>query len=186
MFTRKILVTAAAAVLTAHSAMAAEVSLEQRVKALEDQVAALMKAQPPLASPGAANPTVSRAPAIEAGSLKVTKWDYASRNGEYGQMIYWISYTLLNGYEKPIKLIKGSLQFQDLLGERVYGIALDQDVKIAPGKECNFGGDYRRNQFIASEQRLAAMSKGDVLVRLVVETVVFADNTVLNTNQPGG
>ena len=174
----------ALALLLAHPAGAADpppsqAALEQRVKALEEQVAALVKSQAAVPAP-VANPTTAKAQAVEVGNIKVTKWDYAPRDGEYGQSYYRITYTLANGYDKPIKLLKGSIRFEDLLGERVYTIALDQDVKLAPGKETNFRGDYRRNQFISEDARLAAMSKSDVVVKLNVDTVVFGDNTVLN------
>lgn len=170
------------------AADAPSATLEQRVKTLEEQVAILMKGRPAIPSDteGSVPATHdSQAPSTvvndnDSGKVKVTKWDFASRDGSYGRKMYHISYSLLNSYEKPIKLIKGTLQFQDLLGEHIYGIQLDQDVRLSPGKESSFQGDYARNQFIPEQQRLAGMVKSDIVVKLLVTTVVFSDNTVVN------
>jgi hypothetical protein len=87
---------------------------------------------------------------------------------------------LRNNYDKPIKLINGSVVFFDLVGEHIIGIRMDRDVKIDPGKEEIFRGDYRINQFINSEMRLKDLAPEDVRARLQVKKIVFRDNTIID------
>jgi hypothetical protein len=72
------------------------------------------------------------------------------------------------------------LDFSDLVGEHIIGIRLNRDVKIEPGKEEVFRGDYRINQFINREIRLKDLAPEDVRAELQVKKIVFRDNTVLD------
>ena len=149
--------------------------LQKRVSALEAQMRALVqqKVQP-------ANTDVSGAQDIARSSagLQLVKWDYQPHKGDV-EDFYRISYTLANGYDKSVKLIDASIQFDDLLGNNVYGIIVEKDVAILPGKEVSLKGDFRRNLFMPEQQRMSAMAKSDIVTRLVVRNVVFADNSIL-------
>ncbi len=109
--------------------------------------------------------------------LKLVKWSYVTRKGDYSDY-YQITYTLRNDYDKPIKLIDGSIGFHDLLGERIYGIKMDKDVKIAPKKEATFKGDYSINQFINQQNRMREMARDDVVAKVDIRKIVFADNSI--------
>jgi hypothetical protein len=98
-------------------------------------------------------------------------------HAEY-QDVYDVSYTLANDSPKPIKLIDASVTFSDALGEQFYGIRLDKDVAVQPGKEQSFEGEYTRNQFEPQQARLATMNKADVVAKLIVRAIVFGDNAV--------
>jgi hypothetical protein len=112
--------------------------------------------------------------------LKLSRWSASYGEGQYSQYYYAISYTLVNNYNKPVKLINGSIGFFDLVGERIIGIKLERDVKIEPGKEASFRGNYGINQFINSEMRLKDLAPEDVRAQLEVKKIVFRDNTIID------
>ena len=153
--------------------------LQKRVEALERQVRALTEAATPAlaAAPvdGAAKniePSPPGAPAID-----LVTWDSHMRKGDFSNF-YRITYVLKNNYEKPIKVIDGSLQFTDLLGEVIYTIRLTKDAYIGPGKQVSSTGDYGINQFLPGQDRMGGMPKTDIIPKIVVRSVVFGDNTI--------
>ena len=112
--------------------------------------------------------------------LKLANWSATFKDCGYGTHCYAVTYTLLNGYNKPIKLVDASINFYDLIGERIYGIALTKDVKLTPGKETIFHGNFSINQFMPAELRLRDLAPADVRAELKVRKLVFEDNSIVN------
>src|SRR6266436_2716183 len=115
-------------------------ALEKRVRALEAIIG--QQRMPANKIPGGA-PAASRAtPSAEAGDkgqmlLELTKWSASIKEGEYSVSYDVVRYTLLNNYDKAIKLLDGSIRFFDLAGAPIIEIKLDQHVRIEPGKEVS-------------------------------------------------
>ncbi|MBF0233442.1 MAG: hypothetical protein HQK65_10455 [Desulfamplus sp.] len=158
------------------SAAWSDQSLEDRVKILEKKVSQLE-----MILKESSEAKTHKAKVIKKNTnskLKLTDWSYSYEKGEISDY-YEIYYFLSNSYSKSIKLIDGSIQFKDLLGERIYGIKITPDLKIQPGKTVKDGGSFSINQFINSQSRMKEMSKEDIVVELVVRKLVFSDNSIL-------
>ena len=157
------------------NAIASE-NLEERVNALEIKVIELEKLIK--TTPKTKPLTTSAKQSAAKTGLTLSEWSY-SYEQERSSGYYRIFYTLVNSYEKDIKLIDGSLQFKDLLGERLYGIKITPDLKIASGKSIKDGGTYRINRFMNEQLRMKDMAKEDVVATLVIRKIVFSDNSIL-------
>ena len=96
---------------------------------------------------------------------------------------YKITYTLKNRTDKAIKLNQSTIQFKDLLGERVYGIQVDHDLKIPAQIEVTDTGSYPANQFIPEQMRLKGMAKENVKAELIVTKAVFSDGPIYSGEQ---
>jgi hypothetical protein len=117
-------------------------------------------------------------------ALALVNWDYQFKPGQYQwENKHWFSYTLKNQSGKAIKLIDGSLQFTDLLGEQITNIRLDKDKLYPAGADTPDSGDWDINMFEKGPERLADLKHEDVKVTLVIRKVVFADNSVWNAAQ---
>ena len=95
---------------------------------------------------------------------------------------YRIGYTLRNNYAKAIKLINANVEFSDLLGTKIYGIQLNEDVKIEPNSEATYTGNFGINQFRPGDHRLGEIPPSDVQARLRVTAIIFKDNSKLEPN----
>ena len=151
-------------------------NLEDRVKVLEKKNLELEKLikVAPITKPLT---TSSKAQATNL-ALTLSEWTYAYKQ-EMASEYYRINYTLTNTYQKDIKLIDASIQFQDLLGEHLYGIKINPDLKIISGKSLKDGGSYRINRFISKQMRMKNIAKEDILATLVIKKIVFTDNSIL-------
>lgn len=175
---RRFVLWTAIAFLTTSPAAADAIS--ERLDALEKRVQALEAIVLHPAKPAAVIGTPGRVEEATQSLLKLTGWSAAFKPCAFREHCYAISYTLLNEYNKPIKLLDASLKFYDLVGEKIYGIELAKDVKLAPGKEATFHGDYGVNEFLSEEMRLKDLAPTDVRAELDVGKLVFSDNTVLD------
>jgi hypothetical protein len=110
--------------------------------------------------------------------IELVDWNFSFEVGQYNQSHYKITYTLKNRADKAIKLNQSAIEFRDLLGEKVYGIRVSQDLKMPPGKEITDTGYYDANPFIPSQMRLKEMAKENVKAELVVSKAVFSDNSI--------
>jgi hypothetical protein len=64
------------------------------------------------------------------------------------------------------------------LGSQIYGIKVGPDRLIPAGKTVTDKGEYSVNQFVSEQARMAQMKKEDIKATLVVQKLVFADNSV--------
>lgn len=161
-------------------------SLEQRVAGLERRLNAL-ESIPTVAlalklkgqtNQGATAPT----PTPPGDSpLELVGWNFSFEVDRYNQAHYKITYTLKNKADKIIKLNQSAIEFRDLLGEKVYGIKVDQDLKMPPGKEITDTGYYDANPFIPGQMRLKEMAKENVKAELLVSKAVFSDDSIYPT-----
>jgi len=156
------------------SACRQQQNVEKRLSDLEKRVTALEKASP-LSLFTASSPS----PAVETKApLELVSWDAHLGRGEYSQYHYTVTLTLKNNSDKDIKLIDASVQFGDLLGSHIYGIKVTPDDLIPAGKAVTDNGDYSVNQFMPEQARLAQMKKEDVKATLIVQKLVFTDNSI--------
>jgi len=151
-------------------------NMEERVKVLEKKVMELEKL---IKTTPATKPLTTSSKNRDANSgLNLSEWTYVYTEEKSGGY-YRINYTLTNTYKKDIKLIDGSIQFKDLLGERLYGIKITPDLKIASGESLKDGGSYRINKFINEQMRMSVMAKEDIVATPVIRKIVFTDNSIL-------
>lgn len=150
-------------------------TVEKRLDDLEKRISTLEKASPLSALINRPSPT----PPLQTNSpLELVSWEAHLQRGQYSDYHYRITLTVKNNSEKEIKLIDATVQFSDLLGAQIYGIKVTPDRHIQAGKTVTDTGEYRVNQFVPEQARLAQMKKEDVKATLVVSKLVFADNTV--------
>jgi hypothetical protein len=135
------------------------------------EVASVPK-KPSHSQPSSISPTTSE------DQLILTDWSYSY--GQNGKGPYYeIRYSLSNKYDKGIKLIDGSINFKDLLGDRLYDIKITPDLIISSGGTVENSGSYKINQVLNEELRMKNLSKEDVVVTISIRRLVFTDNTIL-------
>jgi hypothetical protein len=163
-------------------------SLEQRVTDLEKRLNAL-EAIPAITQAlnvkkqtGEDSAVTSPTPRGDS-PLELVDWNFSFEAGKYGQAQYKITYTLKNRTDKDIKLNQSGIELKDLLGEKVYGIRVNQDLRIPAGKEVSGGGYYSANPFIPEEMRLKGMSKENINAELLVLKAVFTDNSIYSAQE---
>jgi hypothetical protein len=160
-------------------------SLEQRVSDLEKKLQAIesipgVALMLNLRNSAQANATPQPTPTAQADApLELIRWSYQFKRGQYEyENRHLFTYILKNRTDKTIKLVEGSILFTDLLGEKLISIRLFQDLKY-PGDEANpMSGEWNVNQFEPGEQRMATIDHDDVKATLIIQKVVFSDNTV--------
>jgi hypothetical protein len=148
--------------------------LEARVKALEDQAAKTQKVETLLPSA-----TGSPSPIVRVDvPIELINWNVSFEIGSYNQARYKITYTVKNTSSKGIRLNQSRIIFRDLLGEKVYSIKIDADLKMPAGKNIEGGGYYSANPFIPDEMRLKGMAKENIKAEFFVGKVVFDDGSL--------
>ena len=80
--------------------------------------------------------------------------------------------------QKDIKLVDASIVFSDRLGSELITIRVLPDVVYPPDTPVPVTGKWPTNLFKPEEARLRTINHDDVIPRLVVHRVVFADNTI--------
>ena len=115
---------------------------------------------------------------LASTDLLLVRWSASRTKCEYSEC-YRIAYTLRNNYTKRIKLIKGGIEFFDLLDTRIYGIRLKEDVRIEPGAEVSSTGNYGMNRFQTDDYRLGEIPPSDVQAKLRITAIIFSDNSKL-------
>ena len=144
-------------------------SVEERLSDVEKRVSALEKASPL----SLAKPPPSPTPAAQTKSpLELVSW-----SGEYSQHFYTITLNLKNNADKDIKLIDASVYFYDLQENQVFGIKVNPERSIPAGQVIAEKGDYSVNESSAEQVRMAQMKKEDIKATLVVQKLVFVDNS---------
>jgi hypothetical protein len=175
--------------LPSHSQEKPSPSLEQRVTDLEKRLNALERI--PAVSMALkfsldSSPTASATPPAtpqENAPLELLEWTYSFQRGQYEFLNkHAITYALKNRTEKAIKLLQGSIVFRDLLGEKILGIRLAQDVKYPPYKTTPTSGFWDVNSWEPAQMRLSEMNHEDVKAELTIDKVVFDDNTIWSAN----
>ncbi len=158
-------------------------ALEKRVRALE---AIIGRQRMPAARIPADAPVPGRATSSAEAEdkrqmlLKLTKWSASIKEGQYTRSYYEINYTLLNNYDKPVKLIDGSIRFFDLSGADIINIKLDRYAKIEPGKEASLRTYHGIDKSIDSEMKLKELALESVHAQLEVKKIMFRDNTIID------
>ena len=144
-------------------------SVEERLSDVEKRVSALEMAS----TLSLSKPSPSPTPAAQMKSpLELMSW-----SGEYSQHFYSITLNLKNNADKDIKLIDASVYFYDLQENLVFGIKVNPERSIPADQVIAEKGDYRVNEFSPEQVRMAQMKKEDIKATLVVQKLVFADNS---------
>ena len=135
------------------------------MEALEDKIQKLEQRVELLEGKKGTTPTVKASDFKSKGQLTLEKWKHSYISDDFSSY-YKISYELFNGFDKAIKLIDTSLRLEDLLGENIYGIKINPDIKISPNGKVQDSGSYRINQSISNQHRMKDMDPKDVVVEL--------------------
>jgi hypothetical protein len=127
-----------------------------------------------------ANATPQPAPTAQADApLELMRWSYEFKRGQHEyENRHLFTYILKNRTDKAIKLVEGTIMFTDLLGEQLMSIRLFPDIRYPPGEPNTASGQWNVNQFEQGEQRMAMIDHDDVKATLIIQKVVFSDNTV--------
>ncbi|KWT98088.1 MULTISPECIES: hypothetical protein [unclassified Variovorax] len=88
-----------------------------------------------------------------------------------------------NGGDKPIRGVKGVLEFVDIFGKRVGSVAFAVAENIAPSQALVWEGSRDYNQFLDEHKAVWNLEEGKFTTRFVPEQVVFADGTKLGASQ---
>jgi hypothetical protein len=163
------------------SARAADPDLEKRVAEIEGIPGVAMALKLNSRSVADASPTPT--PQKNA-PLEIVDWTYSFEKGknEYENR-HLFKYSLKNRSQRSIKLVDGILMFRDLLGEKIMGIKLDRDVTYPAGEATEASGAWRVNTFEPSEMRLLTIKHEDVKADLIINAVVFDDNSKWSSSE---
>jgi hypothetical protein len=157
--------------------------LEKRLQAIESipGIALMLN----LKNSSQAKATPESTPTAQADApLGLMRWSYQFKAGPHAyENRHMFTYVLRNRTEKAIKLVDGSILFTDLLGEKLMSIRLFPEVKYPPGEPAPASGEWHVNQFEPSEQRMARIDHDDVKAILVIQKVVFADNSIWSAQE---
>lgn len=77
--------------------------------------------------------------------------------------------------DRPIRMIDGSIGFDDVLGNRIGRMGMDPDTAMQPGDEHTFTGQWGRNTF----ERMLDMQPDDVVASTCIDGMVYADGEVV-------
>lgn len=159
-------------------------SLEQRVTNLEKRLDALesipaigiaLKLKTTLGAQTTPSPT----PQKDAPLVMTDEWSYEFHDAQYDfEKKHVFTYALKNQTQKDIKLVDASIVFSDRIGNELMTIKVLPDVAYPPGTPVPITGKWPTNSWQPGEARLRIINHDDVMPRLVVHKVVFADNTI--------
>lgn len=151
----------------------AEMTLEQRVTQLEQEVSAL-KQQIEQFNAVLLKPAVGVADNLQ---LVVSKWYFRTEKVKFNTY-YALDIELTNHFEKGIKEIDARVRFSDLLGGLLYTVTLGKQVQLAPGQTLVDKGTQANQRLIAEQHPLKRMNEQDVKAELMVRRIVFNDDSV--------
>src|SRR5690606_26324405 len=99
--------------------------------------------------------------------ISVQDWEvkHVERSGMPGASV---SVTFTLNWPQPIRMIDASVQFQDLLGGYIGGVALDRDTRLSNGETTTDSGIYLGTDFT----RIPEMERDDVMVTTCTRAVV--------------
>jgi len=78
---------------------------------------------------------------------------------------------LLNSGERGVRMIDGSIVFQDVLGRDILRIGIDPDIRVEAGETTQQDGIY-------SNLRLLDVEREDVVVTTCIRGLVYSDGEV--------
>lgn len=86
-----------------------------------------------------------------------------------------LEFALLNNGDRGVRMVDGSVIFQDVLGRDILRIGMDPDQKIEAGGTATQTGTY-------SNIRLLDVAKDDVVITTCVRGLVYSDGEILKAN----
>lgn len=112
-----------------------------------------------------------------ADILAIEGWQLAQTESEGGEKA--ISITLMPVGEKGIRLIDGTIRFEDVLGERIGEFILERAREIAPGEP------YVHDDVVAGTilERLEELHPDDIATIACVSALVYDDGTLVEFSQ---
>lgn len=131
-----------------------------------------------------ADATPQPTPTAQADTpLELISWGYQFKAGKYNyESRHLFSYILRIGRTKLSSWLTASFLFTDLLGEKLISIRLAPDVTYLPREPAQASGEWNVNQFESGEQRMARLEHDDIKATLVIQKVVFSDNTIWSSD----
>lgn len=148
-------------------------TLSKRIEVLEARLLAIPKAEEKQPAE-----TVDESKNKSGLQLLSAQYEYVEK---YDKEFYKIDYTLKNNAQKDIKLLKARIIFEDLLGDKVFGITLQRDVKLIAGESQTITAYFEiRSIRWQRDIRMKSMNSDDVIRKLDVEALVYADGEIYN------
>lgn len=97
-------------------------------------------------------------------------------NGRYEETID-LTISFINKTDKDIRAFDGTLEFTDLLDNKILSSKVEINQSLAQGAAYKWDGSLRFNQFMPPHVRLKSEPKENLKVSFRANKVLFADNT---------
>ena len=97
-------------------------------------------------------------------------------NGDYQDSITF-ELAFRNNGSKPIRAVKGTLDFKNLLGDMIYSANFEHSIDIAPGQSISWDGSLDFNQYEDSLVQLRDAQLRNIRLDWEPEEVLFSDGT---------
>ncbi|OUD13993.1 hypothetical protein [Thioflexithrix psekupsensis] len=127
------------------------------------------------------SPSVLSSPDVMASSPLVTleSWQFREVKIKFNTY-YALDLVLNNGYDKAIKDIDARVNFRNLLGGHLYGIAVTEHLRIAAQSQITDEGTQRNGRLLGQRHQMLALKNDEIAAELVVRKIVFEDNSTLS------
>lgn len=149
-------------------------SIEERLADVERRLA-LLEAQnlPPVTS----SPRQTSSPASDSlVALNVSNKRFDA--GDYEEHIWFDCIYTLSKSAKPIRAVKGALEFADLFGEVKFRIQVTVNEPLTPGKPLAQPGiGFTYNQFMAEHQWMLSTNLADMRYSFKALNAIYTDGT---------
>lgn len=99
-------------------------------------------------------------------------------NGEYQSTIQ-CEFAFRNTGAKTIKAVKGTADFDNLLGDRIYSTGIEQAITVPPGQMVTWIGSIDFSEFDQSLVTLRNTDMPQLRFHFIPSTVLFTDGTRL-------
>lgn len=109
--------------------------------------------------------------------IVATSWSAKPADSGFGQSTH-LSVTLENKSDTPIRMIDGTVFFDDVLGRSIVNISISEDARIDAQGTFQQSGTYQ--SFGGNIERLVQVEKTDVVVTTCVKALVKGDGSVVS------
>lgn len=129
-----------------------------------------------LATPAAEDADASEALRNEIVSVRILNKKHSEQS--YQEFIFFdLEFTAV-GLDRPSRAIKGTLNINDLFGERKLGVGWTIDLPMKPGGTVTEkGAGFKYNQFTSSHQWVRSTKLADMAATFTVSSILYEDGT---------
>jgi hypothetical protein len=114
-----------------------------------------------------------------ADVLTVHDWSVEVGPDRMGMTVATVNIELENVAEQPVRMIDGTVLFEDALGGYIANITIERDLQIPPGGTASWTAEYGGTGL----DRVPNLRRDEITVDACVESVLYEDGTVERFDQ---